>query len=357
MKIALLTLPVDNNYGGHLQRYALMKALQQMGLDVVHLNMRFPWEKKSKKKKVKRIVKRLLKYVQSKITQKKFVPEPSNFSCYLNADYITDYFYYRYVKHTKRIYDKKDLTKYLGFDMFIVGSDQVWRYKYTNHMYGINTYFFDYLPKQLPRMAYGASFGTKENEFDEEVVKRLGNYYKLFSNVSVREKESIQNIYNYEWEGPRPTCVLDPTLLLPQEDYVEIVKRGKTKPSEGNLFCYVLDKTEQNKSIIFEISRDRCLSPFEITLGGGCSVEQWLRSFIDAEFVITDSYHGLLFSLLFNKPFYLCKNEERGGMRFDNILNLLGITGVENKYDWEKINKILSQEKEHSFTYLNKCIL
>lgn len=356
MKIALLNLPVDNNYGGHLQRYALVEVLRQLGCDVVHLNTRFPYERKSRKKQVKLAVKRFLRYFIFKITKKVEVPEIRYLSCYLNGDHITDYFYNRYVKHTKRIYDKKDLTRYLDFDMFLVGSDQVWRYKYTNHLYGIDTYFFDYLPQHMPRVAYGVSFGTKENEFDEGVVKRLGVYYNRFLKVSVREKDAIQKIDDYKWGGPNPVFVLDPTLLLSREDYIKIVKQGKTKPSSGNLFCYVLDKSEYVDGVISDKIKEKNYTPFEVLLGNDCSVEQWLRSFMDAEFVITDSYHGLLFSLIFNKPFYLCKNEKRGGVRFDNVLNLLEITGKEKEYDWEVINKRLNQGRAFSLDFLRNSI-
>lgn len=355
VKIALLNLPVDNNYGGHLQRYALMELLGQMGCEVVHLNTRFPFEKKIGFKKAKFVVKRFFKYFIFRLNGKEVVPEFKYLRCYIYGDPITEYFYRHYIKHTTRIYCKNDLLEHLNYDLFMVGSDQVWRNRFTSH-YGIDSYFFDYLPKSSNRVAYGVSFGTSENELDQIAVNRLAEYYKRFSKVSVREGSAILLIADFGWESPKPTCVLDPTLLLLKKDYLKIIESGKTKLSNGNLFCYVLDKTNQVDEVVSALCKERGLTPFTVSLDSDCTIEQWLRSFQDAVFVVTDSYHGLLFSLIFNKPFYLCMNAMRGNARFESVLNLLGITGREMEYDWNKINEVLAKERIRSLDFLQDCI-
>lgn len=357
MKIALLNLPVDNNYGGHLQRYALMEVLKQMGCDVVHLNTRFPYEKQSKKKQIKFAVKRFLRYFLFKITKKEEVPEIRNLSCFLNGDHITECFYNRYVKHTKRIYDKKDLTRYLDFDMFLVGSDQVWRYKYTNHLYGIDTYFFDYLPKQLPRIAYGVSFGTEDNELKEQDVFALAKLYEKFDAVSVRECSAIGLLEQYGWINPKANLVLDPTFLLDAKHYCRLIDSSRTKALEGNLFCYILDENCEKKELIDSFSSTHSMKPFYISITNNqSSIEQWLRCFRDAEYIITDSYHGLVFSTIFNKPFFLFRNRSRGDARFDSLIDVLYKgTDFENP-DWKVVNSNVKHYKDASFEFLNNSL-
>ena len=100
------------------------------------------------------------------------------------------------------------------------------------------------------------------------------------------------------------------------------------------------------------------LKSFYVSLQGetSVSVEQWLRSFDDAEYVITDSYHGLLFSIIFNKPFYLFMNQYRGNARFDSILEVFNITNNCPNIDWIKINQVLNNNKEIAYSYLCESI-
>ena len=171
MKIALLNLPYDNNYGGNLQRYALMKVLQDMGHDVTHLNLRFhyhlPWYKVPYSY-TKRII---LKYVLGRdvrINQEKYSREQYQERCA-----ITESFYQKYIKHTEPLYKLSELKKYTDFDAYVVGSDQVWRKKIANKY--LPTMFLDFLPKdsKAKRIAYGVSLGVAENELSEEEIKYL----------------------------------------------------------------------------------------------------------------------------------------------------------------------------------------
>ena len=82
------------------------------------------------------------------------------------------------------------------------------------------------------------------------------------------------------------------------------------------------------------------------------SIQQWLRSFYDASYIITDSYHGLLFSIIFNKPFKLIKNEVRGNTRFESIINMLDIPLDIEITDWTLINKNIKKWQQISIDYL-----
>ena len=356
MKIALLNLPYDNNYGGNLQRYALMKVLQDMGHDVTHVNLRFsfylPWYKKpfSYTKRV------ILKYILGrnvKINQEFYSRRQYEGRCA-----VTEPFYQRYIKHTEPITDLEKLKKLHGFDVFVVGSDQVWRKKIAGKY--LDTMFLDFLPKDssVKRIAYGVSLGVDENELSQEEINRLSEFYRRFDAVSVRENSALSLFKAYGWTTPQAIQVLDPTLLLNKEEYMQLISCASTVPPKGNLFCYILDKTEEKSLLIKEKAEELQLKPFELGLSDDkpASIEQWLRSFADAKYVITDSYHGFVFSVIFNRPVCLLENKTRGNARFHSLLSFLNTSGNElskDNSDWTQINENIFFARKKSILFLS----
>lgn len=357
MKIALINLPVDNNFGGNLQRFALMKVLQDMGHDVTHLNLRFkyllPWYKKPFSY-AKNIV---LKYCLGrdvKIRQDLYLQQEYEKRCA-----ITEPFYQKYVKHTDSITDRRQLKKYLDFDVYVVGSDQVWRKKIANKY--LNCMFLDFLAANtsVKRIAYAVSLGVVENELTNKEIKQLSELYCRFDAVSVRESSAIKLFKQYGWLKPQAIQVLDPTMLLSSRDYMRLIENGITRPSEGNLFCYILDNSDEIIKIIKDKEKELRLKAFSLGLqdDSPASIEQWLRSFVDAEYVITDSYHGLVFSLVFNKPFCLIRNKFRGNARFDSLLVKTGLVNDVTNYKWEEINSILEIQRKEAFSFLYNALV
>ena len=190
-------------------------------------------------------------------------------------------------------------------------------------------------------------------------------------------QHKVGSSYFKEKFGVETQHVLDPTLLLKEEDYIKLFERTKTPQSEGNLFCYILDKGKETSSIIDGISKDKVLSPFYINSRYEepnapleeriqQPVEKWLRAFHDAEFIITDSFHACVFSIIFNKPFIVYGNKERGMARFESLLKIFeleermvstkkeAIEAINRPIDWEKVNSIHSQWKEKSITFLTE---
>lgn len=358
MNIGLLNLPVDNNYGGNLQRYALIKVLQDMGHDVTHLNLRFsfnpyPWYTLCYIV-LRRLASRIIKRNGCDI----FPPEYRYQNEFKKKCAVTDIFYNRYVKHTKPIYNKQGLKKNKKFDAFIVGSDQVWRKKIAS-FYGISTFFFDFLPyfNKTPLIAYGVSLGTNENELNHEDLYILTPLYKKFKAISVREESALKLFKTYGWTKPKAIQVLDPTLLLSKEDYIELINAADTEKPKGNLFCYILDNTKEKDLLIRSIATEKGLTPFYISIEGHQpTVEQWLRSFMDSEYVITDSFHGFVFSLIFNKPFHLINNDFRGNARFDSIKKTI-LNGCDIEHiDWSETNKRIEMWKKKSMQFLEKAL-
>lgn len=351
MKIALLNLLYDNNYGGNLQRYALMSVLQEMGHEVTHLNCRHV------AKDPYILIKAYLRRVFTTIL--KLFPllkiSASLINRYGNPCAESDAFYKKYIKHTRIISNKMELQRYLNYDVFVVGSDQVWRKKYM--LWGMGMYLFDYLPDNKTKIAYSVSLGSTNEECTPEDIEQLTPLYEKFKAVSVREESALEILRNRCWNNPKPVLTLDPTLLLPMAKYQTIINENKTREPRGNLFIYVLDKTEEIEGVIKKYNLEANYKPYNIALESRNleSIPQWLRNFRDSKCVITDSYHGLVFSIIFNKPYFLVVNEQRGAARFDSLLKQLGLkyNGLElRQEDWIEVNRKIEGLKAQSIDFL-----
>lgn len=354
MRIALLNLPMDNNYGGNLQRYALMKILQDMGHDVTHISLLFTRRNLPYTKYPIILLKYFVKkFLCIKVPSLKQVLFPQKL--YEEQLSVIIPFYEKYIKHTQRIYELDKLKRYCDFEAYIVGSDQVWR-KNIAHKY-LRTMFFDFLEesKNYKMIAYSASLGSDINELEDAEIHSLSSLYKRFYSVSVREDSALKLLEEYHWTNPKAEHTLDPTLLLEKEDYISIVDTAKTESSNGTMFCYILDMDENKQKFIDEFSEEKKMLPFYISINNknkSVTIEQWLRSFMDAEFVVTDSYHGFLFSIIFNKPFYLFKNKTRGNSRFDSVCKMLQVDLKSEHQDWSIINRQKDYWKSKSIAFL-----
>lgn len=353
MKIALLNLPFDSNYGGNLQRYALVKVLQKMGAEVEHIYMMYRPCMKWYIKPLA-LTYRTIRYVLGRY-KGPIDWEGAYWRKYLKIYQDALAFYNKYIPHTQLITKKSKLQKLHGFDAYIVGSDQVWRKKIASQ-YGVRTFFFDFLKESsAPKYAYAVSLGTDVNELTDIEIDELAPLYSKFSKVSVRESSGLKLLSQYGWNTPKPILCLDPTLLLSAEDYNALIDAAETKPCAGNLFCYILDKTPETDAIVEAESKKRNLKPFEQSLGHdgkSMSIEQWLRCFRDSSFIITDSYHGTVFSIIYNKPHITLNNNFRGNSRLEELERIFhGNKGL----DYEN-NDTYKELRRESLDFLQKII-
>lgn len=365
MKIAILTLRVDNNYGGNLQRYALCRVLQDMGHEVTVLFFRSEWDKVNPLIRIKKMAKNIAK---------RCLNRPAAPIIYWNTETTawneiresTFPFFKKYIPHSPLICSKQQLYNYTNkeqFDAVIVGSDQVWRKAYTQR-WGIKHFFLDFVPNQTKKIAYSASFGQDHGEYTPEEVAFLSTLYKRFDAVSVRENSALHILNEYGWTIPQATQLLDPTLLLDASDYVRLAKVANTTSSPGNLFCYILDRTTDSDQVILTLSQNNNLTPFYASITGKnrMSVEQWLRSFIDAQYIVTDSYHGVVFSIIFNKPFTLLYNSNRGNARFESLLKLLEVDSHTHTHartfapNYSAVNDIITKERDRAKNFLRHSL-
>lgn len=372
MKIGIITQPLETNYGGLLQNYALQEVLCRLGHDVITLDQPYLITSRTKI-----IIGTAISIVKKLLGRKAQIP------VYISKEEIdaiainTSEFVKRYINHTKKISSKNDfrrITKKFSLDALVVGSDQVWRPLYNPHL---TRCFFDFAENlDICRIAYAASFGTDEWEYTNAQTKECRRLVKHFKAISVREMSGV-NICKEKF-GANATFALDPTMLLDKEDYIKIVDEADITESEGNLFTYILDETDEKKILINKIADKLNLKPFSVMPAknkqyikkdiNSCifpAVEQWLRAFMDAKFVVCDSFHGAVFSIIFNKPFVIIGNEKRGMSRFYSLLNLYSLENrlldttsnidiVDKVIDWTKINEKREEFKKESINFIKK---
>lgn len=348
MKIGILTLPLHTNYGGILQAYALQTVLEQMGNEVHVINREYHVD--SSKKTVKGKIWELLENHYYFYNTRKFIQKK--------------------IHRTSKVISNDQLNNCLrlyNFDAIIVGSDQVWRPEYSPNIYN---YFLDFAEAyHVKRIAYAASFGVGYWQFSETEALLCSKLAQKFDAVSVREKSGIGLCEDYL--GVKAEFVLDPTFLLNIEMYQSLASQYiNTKDINGELFCYILDMTTIKSEIIKCITEDMGMkssiySPH--TRMVIWPLEKWLRAFMDARMIITDSFHGMVFCIIFNKPFWVIGNESRGVTRFHSLLSALGLDNrFINEYnakklsqspiDWNTINNRIERMRNHSLNFLTKAL-
>lgn len=382
MKIAILTLPFHTNYGGIIQNYALQQFVLNLGHDVYTIDIR-PRKIKLAFYKIpysyiKRLIKRLLGdknsivFLEQRLNRDQLIIE-RNIRNFINNN----------IRLTNKICKKSDLLKInKQFDILIIGSDQVWRIPYAKP--SIETYFGDFIKNcKIKRMAYSASFGTDEIEYSEEQQKKCKELISNFDLVTTREDSGL-NLINrvYKWKLKRPAIqTIDPTMLLSKEEY-RILYNSKSKGSnnKNGLFYYVLDMTYEKQKIINKIADKLGIIPFTVNCKSKKwqdsienrimpPVEDWLEAFDDASYVFTDSFHGTVFSIIYNKNFITFGNAQRGNSRFDSLFRLFSIKdkiifnesdlikiNIYKNLDWIKINSIIDSEKKKTIKLLNQII-
>lgn len=346
MKINILTFSKENNFGANLQCYALSKVLIDLGHIVEIVDLQLPKPKYS---------------------------FPGNITLAI-GNYIHQCFRKEFFPKFTKKYNTKDYSNKEVFnaDLYIVGSDQVWNVDITKR--GLPTaYFFDFLPHGVKRVAYAASFGVQawgKTAFDSEIKECL----QKFSAISVREGSGInicKNTFGVEAE-----VVLDPTLLL--SNYDEITGSIDCK-NNCELICYKFVKSYDFLEVCRYLSKELGLKPVLLNQNRPqkgfryrpfVTMKNWLNSIKSSSFVITDSFHCMVFAILFKRQFIALPGHTGRVERLVNLLSKLGLNkrlymSIDDIYsndDWK--NKInyddafvkLNIEREHSISFLKNTI-
>lgn len=340
MNIAILTQPICNNYGGILQNYALQTVLERMGNTVTTLN--YPISTKYSGSRIRHFLstgKRLFQKIGG-VPNIVWVDIAKEARKQVELAHLQKKFLDHYL-HLQTIEPPiaKDQVAEMKFDAFVVGSDQVWRPRYNQY---VENMFLDFTEgMDVRRIAYSASLGTDRWEFSPEQTEECAALVKHFNAISVRETSGIKLLKDHL--GVDSVQVLDPTLLLNANDYLDLCN-GKEYPAGDYIAVYVLDITKQKLDILNSISKQlNCPIHFigQFTRKGYPSVESWLEGIANAKYVITDSFHGTVFSIIFGKQFVTLGNTVRGNDRFTSLFKLLSISDERSTSNYEMILNIL----------------
>lgn len=374
-KIAILTQPLGHNYGGIMQNYALQQVLLKKGFEVETIAREYPkWNFYSFLYKIKNnTYNRLLgKYKRSakfsKIEYENIIENMNSFIC-------------SNIKISKKLYSTQELSKYFidnVFDVVLVGSDQTWRKIYSPK---ITNYYLDFLSKNehIKKISYASSFGTDDWEYSNSLTKKCKVLAEKFDAISVREESGIELCKKHF--GVDALCVLDPTLLLEAKDYVKLFDEKKENKEE--IVVYMLDCNNEKRNFISnlakKLNKNVLFNQPMKWLGSDdgeeiefkyLAPEAWLQSFYNADFIITDSFHGTVFSILFRKPFLSIINTNRGATRFYSLLDKLGLQScivedmegfdynkLKETIDYDTVELKLKELRNSSFSFLDKNLI
>lgn len=370
MRIGIVTQPIGKNYGGIIQNYALQQALRKIGHEPLTLNQSI-----SAPMSFGRIVTSSIEGIAKNMVRpflgRPFIKLP--YWLKKDIDYIptaSQAFMNRHIALTPTVVGKEAMRKAAkdnNLQAFVVGSDQVWR----NGLFCIEQNFLDFTDgMDVKRVAYAASFGVDDWRFDTNKTKTLASLASRFDAISVREKSGIALCK--EHLGVEAVHVLDPTMLLTKEEYLSLIQQDDCEPCKGNLFVYILDHCPAKTAFIDNIAKRRGLTPFEVRMNNFDRSEmdtpsQWLKSIAEADFVVCDSFHGTVFSIIFNKDFVVISNKGRGNTRFESLLSMFGLSDrlvyedqlgdyIPQPIDWQSVNRIMATEREKGYTFLKTSL-
>ena len=374
MKIAIITLPLIANYGGILQNYALQTVLKRMGHTVetiaLPLELQQPWWRKPLAYSKRSVDKYVLRRRKMPVFYEQWYNRTLPILVHDMWNFVEEHI------HTRRVENFADISEG-EYDAFVVGSDQIWRPMYSYRP--ITNAYLDFAKdwKNTKRVAYAASFGTDQWEYSELQTRQCTALAALFDGISVREEAAVRLCRGHL--HCEAVHVLDPTMLLAAEDYVALLKDKKLEALRGGLLTYVLDETPEKARIIEKVANHyqydtyRANSRFEdwtapLTERKQPPVEQWLKDFQDAKFVITDSFHATVFSILFGKPFIVIGNKARGLSRIDSLLKMFGLeehvvsslTGLDVSRDYSldtgRVQEVLQVRRQTAMEFLRASL-
>ena len=376
MRVAVITLPLHTNYGGLLQAYALRTAVGSLGHDVTVLDLK---EKMPAPKGIRapfkyagRAFRRLLKGSDGPevFREKRYARElpvlSANVSPFVRKNI------------NPRMIGSYTEIKEGEYDAFVVGSDQVWRPRYFDPIE--DAYLAFTAGWDVRRIAYAASFGTDELEYEYMQLEACSKLLEKFEGVSVREDSAVRLCE--EWlDCDRALHVLDPVMLLDAAEYQKIASGAKNRLAKGKVVTYILDRSEEKRHVIDFVRNvsgmdvhDCSVYPYvndrPVEERAVPALEDWLAAFADAEFVVTDSFHGCVLAILMHKRFIAVGNSRRGMARLKSLLDMFGLDmrlvhGIDpeddgdyflSEPDWGTIDGILEEKRMASMAFLKDSL-
>lgn len=366
MRIGILTQALNGNYGGVLQNYALQQVLKQMGHNPVTIDRHISRPESI----IRNFAKIILRNIHGNFDSSMLTKGEKQSICARQFEFIE-----QNIDRIGPVISQTDFDRIVGdasFDAFIVGSDQCWRPCYSAN---IANYFLDFAVKRsVKRIVYAASFGVDKWEFSEAQTNDVINSAKAFDAVSVREDSGKDLCAKYL--GINAEWVLDPTMLLGVEHFRMFVDISETQTPF--ITEYLLEDSPERTALIEKVKHLSGINQCEnnnksklfkrftpISKYNNIAIEEWISNIANAELVVTDSFHGAVFSILFNKPFIVRLNKIRGNTRIESLLKDFGLencicSDVESLnipiIDWKGVKEHLAKRRAQSFNFLKNSL-
>lgn len=361
MNIKVITRHTPSNYGSLLQAMATIQVIESLGHQCEIIDYR---------KKNEIGIKGILTTLQNKPSWEK---NPIKKYLYIALRYpeekiaaiLFEKMRSKYLKMTSRCYRINDL-KTLTADIFMTGSDQVWAPLLDGNY--DKAYFLNFASPNSRKVAYAASFG--KTQFSEKVIKDYKHLLSQYNAITVRESHAVKLLqdWNIECEGQ----VLDPTLLLDAQEWSKYI----TKEIKGK---YVLIYEIHNNPLLDDYAKRFAkhvglplirISPslHQISRGGKMifcpSLGTFLSYIKNAQYIITDSFHGTAFAINFNKEFIEILPNNKTGSRNQSLLQLTGLEDriivnyndyslADKQINYAMVNEIMKKERQCSMHILS----
>lgn len=353
MKIGILTYHNARNIGAALQAYALQKSISKLGIksEIIdyrcnHLDKVYEIKKITKLRSIKDIIKWVMMWDNPNKLKKKF-----------------DYFNNNFQQISDKVYNRETI-KESHYDIYIVGSDQVWNMNLNGNDL---TYILDFVSKPKRKVSYAASFGYKNvpSRFVDETKK----YISCLDDISVREVSGNKIVKKLT--GKEAQVVLDPTLLLESTEWVELeLPRIYQK---DYILLYIVASTPSALKFAKELGYKHncdvlCIHNSYKKKSGvinirDCSPQEFLSYIKYAKFVVSTSFHGICFSIIYNKDFFYELDEKinNNNSRIETLISMLnlwerrirsGKVNQENNIDFNEVNLLLENQREKSINFL-----
>lgn len=366
-KIATITFHSSYNYGSHLQAYALQEFIKKISnepIDYKIINLRTQIQKNMYKNIFERTgFKNNLKKLLFLNYKKQFFKKAENYEKFLTEK----------LQVTKEFntYDEL-MNENFDYDYYISGSDQLWN---------LNAKDFDWsnyleFVKKGKKISYSASFGPKPQRWNEEEKNRVKKDLEQFDYLSVREQGSFNNVK--ELTNKEPEIHVDPTMLLEKKDWLKIIGKEAILKKDY-IFFYDLKGREEDIKIVKGISK-RLNMPVVITKYMSikihfsnfekhyyCGPTEFLNLLYNSKLVLSSSFHGNVFSVIFNKPFFALNGKT--DFRINTMLDKFNLSDrsitldeldkkINNVYniDFSKAEKKFDIERTKSEEYLKEAL-
>ena len=359
MKIGTLTFHTAHNYGAMLQAYALVHYLRSQGCEA-----------------------EIIDY-QAEFNKKRFAPKPISYFLNLREIYGILFrnsyqkpcsqafydFYTNYLPKSRSSYTKEELPKAtVLYDKIVSGSDQVWNLACTD---GDDTYFLPFAPNEK-KYAYAASMGI--SKVPQQLETRLADYIKSFRGVSVREHEAVKIVK--ELTGRDASLVVDPVLLLPQKEWEKIADYSRC-PRKKYLLIYAMSEDMGLLKFAKQYAKDhgleiayinqRLFKRIKAVHIRNATPNQWLGLFLNADTIVTNSFHGSAFGINFRKNLFI-KYIHRSiansrlqtlvkDYKLENHLINSDTFIKESRLNLNEISRLLEKYRDISYSYILEYIL